>query len=803
MQDFLYAFRLLRKSPGFALAAVLTLGLGIGANTAVFSVIYWVLLRPLPFPHSDRLVLISEYSPGNVAKTGSPLLRFQARAAQNSVFQQSAAYWDVSGGNGLVFGAGGAAERLRFSIVTSGFFPILGARPAIGRGFLPAEDQPGSGAKVFLASDAAWRGLLGGDRAALGKTYLLDSEPHTLVGVLPPDFHYPQDCSLWLPTGALSARTLQDRVSHQFWILGRLRPNVPLARAQAEMDAIQRRFAEAWPSTDANWRVQVRPLLEEFVGNVRASLWILFGAVGFVLLIACTNVVNLLLARGAARAREFAVRAALGASRSRLLRQAFAETLLIAAAGAALALVLANAALRALVALSAGSIPRLEEPRLSLPAILFSATLALASAFLVGIAPGLGASSLAFADALRAGQRAGFSTRRGTRLRNLLVVCEIALTLLLLSGAGLMLRSFEQLRRVDPGFHPEHLTAVRISLPDGPLYPKAFQRAAFLRQLLESLNGAPGIEMATAADRLPLSGETNWGRLNIAGRPVLDSANAPSVEGRAVSANYFRTLGIPLLRGRAFSDDDVAAQRHVAVINREMAERFWPGGDPLGQRVVSAYHPDDSREIVGVVENIKDSSLDAQSPAEMYTPYGGWTTMNIVVRSGLNPADVMAKIRAEAARLDRGVPVYDVRRLTEIVRGSMARQRFELLLLAVFAAAALLLAAVGIYGLLAFTVSCRVQEIGLRMALGARPSGVLALVLARGMKLVALGVAAGLAASLALTRLLTTLLYDVSPADPLTLAAVSFILALAGALACWIPARRALRVDPVQALRSE
>jgi putative ABC transport system permease protein len=806
-RDFAYALRLLRRSPGFTATAVLTLALGIGANTAVFSVIYQVLLRPLPFPDADRLVLVSEYSPGNVAKTGSPLLRYQERAAQNSVFQQTAAYWDVSGGNGLVFGAAGRsegqAERLQFSIVTSSFFPLLGVQPSIGRAFSASEDLPGQGAKVFVASHAAWSRLLGGDPAAVGKSFLLDGEPHTLIGVLPAEFDFPEKCSLWIPTGALSARTLHDRVSHQFRMLGRLRLNVPLASAQAEMDRIQERLAQAYPSTDANWRVTVRPLVEELVGNVRASLWIMFGAVAFVLLIACTNVINLLLARAAARQREFAVRTALGAAGSRLVRQALIETLLLVGGGTVLALALAKVALGALVALSAGSIPRFDRPHLSLPVLVFSAGLALAVTLIVGIAPGLHASGLAWPEALRSSQRSGFNSRRGTALRNLLVISEVSLTLLLLSGAGLMLRSFQQLLKVDPGFHPERLTAVRIALPDGPPYLKTAQRAAFLRQLLESLNATPGIEMAAATDRLPLSGETNWGRINIAGRLLLDSAHAPAVEGRAVSANYFRTLGIPLLHGREFTEDDVAAQRHVAIINQQMADRFWPGGDPIGQRVVSAYHPDDSREIVGIVQNIKDSSLDSESPAEMYTPYGGWSTMNIVLKSNLAPSAAVAAVRAQAARLDPGVPVYEVRRMTEVVGQSVARQRFELFLLGVFASIALLLAAVGIYGLLAFAVSRRTHEIGLRMALGARPRGILVLILWQGMKLVAAGVAAGVVASLALTRLISSLLFHVSPVDPLTLCTVTLVLATAGALACWIPARRAMAADPMAALMCE
>ena len=801
--DLLYALRMLRQSPGFAATAILTLALGIGANAAVFSVIDSVLLRPLPFRDPGRLVLVSEYSPGNVAKTGSPLLRYQARAAQNTVFEQTAAYWDVSGGNGMVFG-GGSAERLEFSVVTNGFFPILGVQPAVGRAFSPAEERPGGG-QVFVASFAAWQRLMGGDPAAIGRSFRLDGAPYTLIGVLPRDFHFPGACALWLPAGTLGTWPLADRVSHQFWMLGRLRRGVSPERAQADMDRIQDGLAKAFPATDATWRVRVRPLLEEFVGGVRASLWILLGAVAFVLLIACANVVNLMLARAAAREREFAMRAALGAPRLRLFRQALTETLLLVIGGAGLALLLAEVGLHALSALGAGSIPRLDQPHLSLAVLWFCGGLALATTLLVGAAPGLASGRAAY-EALKGGQRTG-SSRRAAGLRNALVVSEIALTVLLLSGTGLLLRSFQQLRQVDPGFQPGRLVTVRIALPDAS-YPKMAQRTEFLRRLLENLNATPGIELAAATDRLPLSGETNWGRINIVGRPVLDSAHAPAVEGRSVSANYFRALGIPLVRGRAFTADDGAAGRRVVVINQEMAVRFWPGADPIGQRIAGAYDPDHSSEVIGVVGNVKDAALDARSPAEVYAPFGWWNAVSLVLGSG--PAQsaeglpgLVSIVRGQVARLDPEVPVYRVGLVSDLVSHSLAQRRFELFLLAVFAAVAMLLAAVGVYGLLSFAVDRRTAEIGLRMALGAQPRAVLMLILSQGMKLIAAGLAAGLAASLVVTRLLGGLLYGIGPGDPATLAAVAGALGAVGAAACWIPARRALSVSPLAALGRE
>jgi putative ABC transport system permease protein len=801
MQDLRYGLRMLAKNPGFTAIAVLTLALGIGANTAVFSAIYSVLLRPLPFKDAERLVLITEYRPGNVAKTGSPLIRYQTRAAENKVFEETAAYWDVSGGNGLVFGDSGSAERLQFSIVTNSFFSILGVQPTLGRNFSRAEEAP-QGAKVFLASDALWHRQLGGDPQAIGKSFRLDGQPYTLIGILPADFNFPRACDVWLAIGTLGAWPLHDRVSHQFWMVARLRPGTGLAQARADMDVIQQRLAQAYPTTDANWHVKVVPLLEEFVGNVRTSLWVLFGAVGFVLLIASTNVINLLLARAVAREKEFAVRAVLGAARPRLLRQALTETLLIVSAGTVLSLVLAKASLRAIVALSSGSIPRFEQPHLSAGVFSFAAALALLTTLLVGVAPGLHASGSSFSDAFQEGQRTGPVSRRSAGVRNVLVTSEIAITLLLLTGAGLMLRSFNRLREVDPGFRPENLISVKIALPDA-LYPRTEQRTAFLRQVLEALNSTPGINMAAATDRLPLSGESNWGSINIAGRPVLDSARAPSVEGRGVSANYFRALGIPLLRGREFTDDDVAEGRHVTIINQAMANQFWPGGDPLGQRIVNAYHPAFWSEVIGVVGNVKDFALDAESPPEMYLPYRWWNTMNLVLRGSGESASLVSAVRRQVATLDKGVPVYSITRMDELVTRSMARQRFDLFLLALFAFTALVLAAVGVYGVLAFTVNRRTHELGIRIALGAQRRDVLFLVIRQGMQLVALGILIGLAAALGLTRLMSSLLYGISATDPLTFAGVAVLLAVVALGASYIPTRRATKVDPVVALRYE
>jgi putative ABC transport system permease protein len=594
---------------------------------------------------------------------------------------------------------------------------------------------------------------------------------------------------MWMPVGVLGTSLNRDRLSHQFWMIGRLRRAATLEQARVELNRLQDQLAQAYPASDANWRVAVAPLLEHLVGNVRTPLWVLSGAVGFVLLIAGSNVVNLLLARAIAREKEFAVRSALGAVRWRLVRQSLTESLLMALAGAGLAVVLAVIGLRGIGALSAGTIPRFEEPHLNGTVLAVGAALALVTTLLVGIAPGLQVSRPPHG-------------RATTRLRNGLVVAEVALTLLLLSGAGLMIRSFAQLRNVDPGFDPRRLTTVKIALPE-TLYPHVEQRQAFLHLLLQELNATPGITSASATDRLPLSGESNWGSVNIVGRPMLDAAHAPVVEGRAVSATYFRTLGIRLLRGRAFTEADISQHRHVTVINDVMARQFWPGADPIGQRVVDVYHQDDTSEIIGVVANVKDFALDAESAPDMYRPYTWWTEMNLMLRGGLDQTALVGAVRRDVAALDREVPVYEVTTMRQLVDHSVGRQRFELFALAFFALISLALAAVGIYGVLAFAVSRRTREMGIRIALGAPARRVLTLIISQGMKLVLVGIGLGVVGSLGLTRLMSHLLFHVSPADPSILVTVGAIVGLIGALACVIPARRATRVDPIVALRRE
>jgi putative ABC transport system permease protein len=799
-QDLKFGLRMLLKNPGFTAVAVLTLALGIGANTAIYSIVEAILLRPLPYREAGRLLDLTEYSPGRVDSTGVPFPDYLVWKQENTVFEETAAYSLIHASNDIVLGGPFSAERARYSTVTSNFFSVLGVQVGQGHGFFASDDGP-EGAKVFLASDALWHSVFGGDRQAIGKTYLLDGDDYTLVGVMPPGFEFPKGCGIWVPTGTLGDQGLHDRISHPFHVLGRLRPGASLAQAEAQIEGIQERLGKAYPNTDSDWRVHAQPLLDEVVGNVRTSLFVLLGAVGFILLIACTNVVNLMLARASAREKEFAIRAALGGGRIRLLRQNLTEALLIVAASTGLAVAIANWGLALIVSLAWVPMPRMESFHLSLPILLFMTVIAALTTILVGVPPALQASRQEAMGCLRNGPRGGTIDFRSQRLRDALVISEVALALLLLCGAGLMLRSFLRLRGVNPGFEPQHLVTMKIALP-GTQYTQAAQTSAYLDRLLERLQVLPGVQDAAATTMLPLSGESDWESFQIVGRSTQGWAHAPKAEGRAISANYFRTLGIPFLRGRAFTRAD-APSKNTVIINEAMAKEFWPGKDPLGQQIIDIDHPSNPRQIIGVVADVKSAGLDAQGKAEMYTLYSGWWYMYLVLRTKQDPSNVVPAVRAQVAALDKGVPVYRVATMEQLLNTSLAPRQFNLFLLALFAALALILAAVGIYGVLAFTISRRTHEIGIRLALGAQQKRIFHLIVWQGMKLVLAGLAIGAITSVALTRLMSSLLFQVSATDPATFAVVAVLLALTALLACWIPARRATKVDPAVALRYE
>jgi putative ABC transport system permease protein len=801
-----YAARGLRRNLGFTVAAVTAMALGIGANTAIFGVVYAVLLRPLPFPDADRLALITESrADGSLEKTGAPYPDYAAWSSSTHAFEAMAAYWNVSG-DGAVFGGPSSAVRTRYTIATNSFFAMLGARPAIGRGFDDSEQQAGAG-KVFLASNALWRRTLGGAAHAIGKRYRIDGEAYTLIGVLPAAFDFPQGCDLWLPLGALNVRQLGDRISHPFWALGRLRRGVPLSHAYDELAGIQRQLATAHPETAGHWRVNAISLSDELTGNIRTSLLVLFGAAVFMLLIACVNVASLLLARSVARDREFAIRCALGAGRIQLLSQALAESLLIAGLGGCAGLLLAFWGLHGLAALASSSVPTAAGFALNAPALAFAAVVMVAVAIAMGLAPLFQSSG--DTQAVLRGSSAGM---RGQRTRSILVVVEVSLTVLLLTGAGLMLRTLLELRKVDPGFRTDRLLTMKITLPDTRYVSRA-QRSAFLDRALEAIRTLPGVASVAAVNHLPMSGDHDWGSFNIVGQAALDWGHAPSAEGRSISANYFRVMGIRLLQGREFEAGALAATNAApeaassVIVNQAFAREFWPDQNPIGQRLMSLDEQPRTRVVVGVVGNVKHFGLDAAADPEMYTLYGWWRSMTLVIRCAAGadsvPDSMASSVRRRVATLDPEAPVYNVALAEQLVDRFTAPRRLDSLLLGIFAALALLLAVVGIYGLLAHAVTRRTREIGIRMALGARPAGVLRLVIGEGMRLVLGGLAIGTLASFALTGLMRSLLYGVKPADSTTFGAVAILLLAAGALACYLPARRAMKVDPLTALRVE
>lgn len=799
LQDVRFGLRLLRRNPGFTFIVVITLALGIGANAAIFSIVDSVLFRPLPYKNADRLIDLTEYRPGAIRQAGVSYPDYLDWKQQNTVFDETAAYFLINASNDVVLGGPFSTERERYSTVTNSFFAILGVQPVLGRGFSASDETPG-GEKLFLASDAVWRNVFGADPHAIGKTYLLDGESFALIGVMPPGFDFPKGCGIWVPTSTLGESGLRDRVSHAYHVLGRLRPGTDLRQAHAQIAAIQQRLAKAYPTTDADWQVRAQPLLAEIVGNSGRALLVLLAAVGFILLIACANVVNLILARASAREKEFAIRSALGAGRMRLLRQDLTEALLLVVFSSALAVAIAKWGLALAVSFTSIDLPRMEPFRLNLPLLAFLSAVAALITTLVGLVPAIQVSRQQPQGILGDVQYSGNTARRGHRLRAGLVVSEVALSLLLLCGAGLMLRSFVQLIRVNPGFQPRHLLTLKIALPSGE-YRKSAQTSAYLDQLLGRVRALPGVHSAAAVTTLPLSGESDWGTFLIAGNSPPDWSHASAAGWRGVTPDYFRTLGIPLLRGREFTPDDTKTG-NVLIINEAMARKFWSGVDPLGRTLLIGHRPN-RLEIVGIVGNAKGAGLAAEPTPEMYTPLEGFWYAFLVVRTGQNPSALAAAVRGQVAALDPGVPVYQLATMDQLLSRSVAPARFNLFLLALFAALALGLAAVGIFGVLAFSVSRRTHEIGIRLALGAEQSDILSLIVGQGMKLVFMGVVLGLAGALALTRLMASLLFGVGAKDPATFIASVILLTLVALLACYVPARRAMRLNPLAALHHE
>jgi putative ABC transport system permease protein len=813
-QDVRFALRMLRKNPGFTSVAVLTLALGIGGNTAIFSVVNAVLLKPLPYREPNRIVMLWTDNPSlnlgfhELPPTPPDLIEWRAQA--NS-FEQIAGIRPSTAD----LSEQGDPERLGGAQVTANFFALLGAQPSLGRLFSPEEAKPGQD-KVAVISYGLWERHFGADPNVIGKTIVVNREHRTVLGVMPAGFNFPRGAEMpamyglaphtdvWLPF-AERAEYWANNDTRDFIAIGRFRPEVSLVQAQAEMTGLAERKAKDHALTHAGWIVHLRPLALQITGKARPILLALMGSVGFVLMIACVNVSNLLLCRSAARRQEMAVRAAVGAGRARLIRQLLSESAVLSMLGGGLGLLLGAWGVRLILALSPPNIPRLSETGLDLRVFGFALIVSLATGVVFGLAPAWQASKINLTQALKGGARSG--GRPGShRSLNLLVIAEVALASVLLTGAGLMAQSFLRLQAVDPGFHPQQVTAFDVSL-FGDKYNGQSRTGQFFRDARERLAKLPGMHSAGAISSLPLSGSENLSHLSIEGAR-LDGREEPITEDRRITPGYFETMGVSLFRGRDFSDLDGAQQERVCIINQSIARQLFPGGDPIDKRLKLGRNSDKAPwlTIVGIVADVRGFALEVEPKPQVYSPLDQDTQNEVtfVVRADLAPAaSVERAIRAEMKSLDPALPPANFRAMESLVGNAVARPRFSAVLLGLFAITALVLTAIGLYGVVAYSTAQRSREIGIRMALGASRQNVLALVIRQGMWPSLLGLAIGMAGALALTRLLTNQLYEVKATDPMTFFSVAAILLLVTLTACCLPARRATRIDPMTALRCE
>ena len=800
-QDARYALRVLGRARSYTAVAVLTLALGIGANTAIFSVVRGVLLRPLPYADPDRLMQVSsEFRGGRTSVSARDFLDWRTDARS---FSGMAAYFtSTTNLTGL-----GEPERLDQARVSDNLFDILGVRPQLGRFFVRGEDDEAA-PRLAVLSDGFWRRRFGADSGIVSRVIALDDQPTRIIGVAPPNIDFPGDVDLWLTT-RFGARDVSPSARGARWldVVARLAPSATLATARAEMTAIAARLSREDPRHNTGFGARLVPLREELVGSVRRPLFILLGAVGFVLLIACVNVASLSLGRTAARETELAVRTALGAGRARITRQLLTESLILSLAGGIAGVLLAGLGIRALVALAPADLPRLEAVRLDSTVLAFALALTVASGALFGLVPALQGSLATLGDRLRAGPRGGTGRAGQSRLRRVLVATEVALAIVLLAGAGLLLRSFARLRDVDPGFRATGISTFSITL--SPLrYPDEDRRRVFATSLLTRLRALPGVASAALSFGLPLSGGSFGLTFEIDGRSAISGPNEPRAQIRNASTDYFRTLGIPIVRGRGFTDDDRASSRPVVLVSEATARRFWPNEDPIGQVVRTGWRQGGRQlggEIVGIVGDVRQFSLTQQQPTgHLYVPFAQWPLdeLSVVIRSGGESATVLTAARGVVRELDAELPVYNAYPLDQLVAQSVAERRFYAMTLAAFAAAAMALAAVGIYGVIAYSVQQRSRELGIRLALGASRERVVAMVLRQAVLLVAAGTAVGLLAAAALSRVLQGLLFEVNLRDPLTFTVVPLILGAVAMLACVLPARRAMAVDPASAIRA-
>ncbi|MGI8732784.1 MAG: ABC transporter permease [Pyrinomonadaceae bacterium] len=798
LKDIRFGIRNLFKHPTFAVTALLTLAIGIGANTTIFSFVNGILLRPLPYPESERLVVINE----TAVKRGIPAMsisfpNFLDWRAQNHVFE------DISSFDSERFSITGAGEpaRLRGASVSQGTFELLRVAPVLGRTFTAEEDRPKDDGVVILGHDL-WQSRFAGNAQVVGQQVVLNNRPRTVIGVMPPGFKFPENAELWVPLGLDT--TMFTRTSHGLECIARLKDGVSMVQAQAEMDVIARRIEEQNPVTNEGLGVLVTSLHEVLTGDYRKALLILLGVVSFVLLVASANVANLMLARTSARQKEFAVRSALGASRWRIIRQTLTESLLISLLGAGLGLLLAIWGIKLVLALIPIKLPFWMNFNLDLRVLAFTTAVSLLTALIFGTMPAILGTRVDLNQTLKEGGRSGIASARH-RTRGLLVITEVALALMVLVGAGLMIQSFLRLRHVGAGFSEKDVLTFAVILPQAK-YKEPPQRSAFFRQLLERVSALPGVEAAAATSTVPLSGG-GWGRsLTVEGFPVLSVGQAPMIQHTVTTPGYFRTLEIPMIRGRDFNEWDAPDGEKVTIIDERLAREYWPHENPVGKRI--RFGPPEDNEpwhtVVGVVGAVRHQRLDAETRKSVYlshlqVPVNG---LSLVVRAK-NSSSLVGALRGQIREMDPDLPVNDLMLMEEVVSESIWQNRLYAILFSVFAGVAVLLAAIGIYGVMSYSVMQRTQEIGIRMALGAQVKDVLQLVVRGGLALSLIGVTIGIAGAFALTRLLRTLLFGVTPTDAATFVAVSMLLLFVALVACYIPARRATKVDPLEALRYE
>jgi putative ABC transport system permease protein len=799
-QDVRYGLRMLLKHKGFTAVAVMALGLGVGANTAIFSLVNGVLLRPLPFPNAERIVYFEGRNPtAGITDSNISFPDFIDWSAQTDLFSSTVAFYT---GNSSLGADGAEPERVPRAGVTSGFFAVLGVQPALGRAFVPEDDKPDT-VTVAIISHGLWKRRFGSDPGIIGKQVQISARQITILGVMPPGFEFPEQTQIWTTSAVKLSDEPRDNRSWQ--AIARLNPGVDVKQAQSRISAINAQHAKEFPDTNKGWDAYLSVLHERIVRQVKPSLIALLGAVGLVLLIACANVANLLLARGAARQKEIAVRAAMGASRGRVVRQMLTESILLSAIGGIAGMILSVWLTDVLLSILPEGAPRMDQVGIDYRVLSFAFGISALTGILFGLVPALQASKLDVTSALKEGGRNAEGHRR-TSARNLLLIGEVALSLMLLVGAGLLIKSFLRLQEVRPGFNPHNVLVASVSLP-GAKYNEQ-QRPEFFRQLVERLAASPGVQTVGGGVNLPL-GASNYGigRAFIPeGRPLtVDEAFDASFS--TVTGDYFRALQVPLLAGRTFELRDGPDAPKVVVINESAAKRHF--GSPaaaIGKRLGIWRDEKFLREIIGVVGDTKTSALDAQSGAQIYVPHAQdpqWNFMGLVIRTAGDPSALATTLRREVQALDKDQPVYSVRTMDDVVANSLGTRRVSMQLFAVFAGAALLLAAIGIYGVMAYSVMQRTQEIGIRMALGAQRSAVLALVIRQGMTLTVIGVVVGLAGAFALTRLIASLLFAVAATDPLTFVAIPLLLLFVALVACYLPARRAARLDPIKALASQ